>query len=84
LKDALQLFPDLHEQFIAIYTKETSSVSCLDTTVINKLPKLSTILEQTVTPVDFIFVEVAANLQMERGSTTFSYPEPVLHAVKKA
>jgi hypothetical protein len=34
-------------------------------------------------PVDFIFVEVA-NLQMELGYATFSYPEPVLHAVNRA
>jgi hypothetical protein len=33
-------------------------------------------------PVDFIFVEVA-NLQMELGYATFSYPEPVLHAVNE-
>jgi hypothetical protein len=34
-------------------------------------------------PVEFIFVE-AANLQMELGYATFSYPEPVLHAVNRA
>jgi hypothetical protein len=34
-------------------------------------------------PVDFIVVEVA-NLQMELGYTTFSYPEPVLHTVNRA
>jgi hypothetical protein len=33
--------------------------------------------------VDFIFVGVA-NLQMELGYVTFSYPEPVLHAVNRA
>jgi hypothetical protein len=34
-------------------------------------------------PVDFIFVEVA-NLQVELGCATFSYPEPALHAIKRA